>query len=276
MTDAVVDKTGEDAIVVAPTKGHVMDVASSTLAVELPCGYVDAAGAVHRELVVAEMSGEEEDLLAGKGPVLQRLNQIILNCTRRLGAVEGRAALSPAISSLTAADRMVAFLALRRVSLGDFYEVKVKCPASECKEDVRYTLNLAEVEIRAMADPTKREFVSPLASKRTVKWHIMTSTDEEWLSERGKKRENVLSLALLARVDSIDGVALDREKKGYAAALAVVKALPLADRNEIRREFEKYEGHVDTKVEFKCPSCGFEWKDELNIGQPSFFFPSDR
>ncbi len=271
MTDAVQTEKKEQEIV--QTKGHVMDVASSVLAVELPCGYVDPEGAVQQELVVAEMTGYEEDLLAGKGPILQRLNQIILNCTRRLGTIEDRGLLNKAVSALTASDRMVALLAIRRVSLGDLYEVKLQCPNTDCKEEVRYTLNLADVEVKAMADPTKRVFEHTLSSGRQVTWHVMTSADEEWLTRAGKKREDVLTLALLSRVDMVEDQAIDRAKD-YKAAMARLKALSTRDRNEIRSLFEQCEGHVDTVVDFSCPSCQHEWRDELSLGQASFFFPS--
>jgi hypothetical protein len=220
------------------------------------------------------MTGYEEDLLAGKGPVLPRLNQIILNCTRRVGAMDDRAAISRAVNGMTASDRMVAFLAIRRVSLGDFYDVKVQCPNPDCKEDVRYSLNLADVEIHAMEDPTQRVFEHPLPSGRVVQWHIMSSTDEEWLTSKTKKaKEDVLTLGLLARVDAINGEPISREKD-LRAAMALLKALPTRERNAIRALFEKYEGHVDTNVDFLCPSCQHEWRAELNLGQPSFFFPS--
>jgi hypothetical protein len=268
------DETQVEIKDVALTKGHMMDVGASALAVELPCGYLDDAGVVHRDLVVTEMTGYEEDLLAGKGPVLPRLNQIIANCTKRIGSVEDRAGISQAVSTLTASDRMMALLSIRRVSLGDFYDVKVQCPNSECKEEVRYALNLAEVETHAMEDPTVRAFDHTLKSGKAVKWHIMSSTDEEWLTTKTKKKEDVLTLGLLARVDSIDGVAVNREEKHLRVAMAALKALPTRDRNEIRELFEKYEGHVDTNVDFSCPSCQHEWKAELSLGQPSFFFPS--
>jgi hypothetical protein len=259
---------------IVTTKGHVMDVAPSALVVELPCGYIDENGVVHRELVVSEMTGHEEDLLAGKGPVLPRLNQIICNCARRLGTIENRSDLGKAAGGLTASDRMVALLAIRRVSLGDFYDVKVRCPNPDCREESRYSLNLAEVEIRAMDDPTKREFEHRLKSGKVVRWHIMSSTDEEWLTTKTKKaKEDVLTLGLLARVDSLDGEPVQRDKKDHVA-MSRMKALPTRDRNEIRSLFEKYEGHVDTHVDFSCPSCQHEWRDELSLGQPSFFFPS--
>jgi hypothetical protein len=264
----------EETTTLAKTKGHLMDVSAGMLAVELPCGYLDSSGIVHRDLVVGEMTGYEEDLLAGKGPILPRLNQIIMNCTRRIGGFEDRSQIGAAVNGLTASDRMVAFLAIRRVSLGDFYDVKVQCPNPDCREDMRYALNLADVEIHAMEDPTQRVFEHTLKSGRVVSWHIMSSTDEEWLTTKTKKsKDDVLTLGIMARVDEINGVPINREKD-IVGAMALLKALPTRDRNDIRSLFEKHEGHVDTNVDFSCPSCEHEWKAELNLGQPSFFFPS--
>ncbi|MFA4971281.1 MAG: hypothetical protein WC683_01625 [bacterium] len=249
------------------------DIRPTVLTVELPCGYLDREGSVHSELVVGEMTGYEEDLLTAKGPVLQRLNQIILNCTHRLGNIDDRAALNAAVAALTASDRMVALLAIRRVSLGDQYEVKVQCPSPECRDEVRYTLDLAQVEIRPMQDRTQRVWEHTLSSGRVVRWHVMTAADEEWLSAKGKRKEDTLTLGLLTRVEAIDGVPVERDRK-HKEAMACLKGLPTRDRNEIRALFEQYEGHVDTVVDFACPSCQHEWRDDLNLGQPSFFFPS--
>lgn len=270
------DKIETDAI-----KAHHMDVGAGVLTVELPCGYLDAEQKLHDTITVGEMTGHDEDIIAGKGPVVPRLNQVILNCTKRLGEIDDRREINRGVVELTAADRMAALMAIRRVSLGDFYDVKIECPNKECKRQSRFSLNLADVDIIKMADPMVRSFEDELFSGRIVNWHILSANDEAWLTEKQKKKVDVITIGMLARIDSItdmDGnpMVLERvSKKGYRIALNIVKSLGIRERGEIRKLFEKKEGSVDTDVEFTCPECRHEWAADLDMGQLGFFFPSD-
>lgn len=266
-------------IVAEKTKGHHMDVGPGVLSVELPCGYIDSDGVLHREMAVREMTGHEEDIIAGKGPIVTRLNHVITNCTKQFGDIAERKDIAKAVSCLTAQDKMAVLIAIRRVSLGDFYDVTLNCPRDKCGESSHFTLDLSELEIIKMRDPMKRDREDELSTGRIISWHIMSAEDEGWLTKRQKKKEDILTLAMLARVDAIDGEKLVRgdgsakSKKQYESALMALKNLTIRERSEIRELFRKEEGHVDTEVEFECPSCGYAWKAEMDITQNSFFFP---
>jgi len=265
------------------TKGHHMDVGPGVISVELPCGFIDSEGTLHDTLTVGEMTGYEEDILAGKGPIVPRLNQIIANCTKRFGAMDDRREIGMAVTRMAAPDRLAALIAIRRVSLGDYYDVKVECPS--CREQSRFSLNLAQIDILRMKDQMQRDREDALSTNRRIRWHVMSAADEEWLSKRTKRKEDVLTLAMLARVDAVeidqegDGkyafYEIDREGKGFKKALAALKSLSIRERNDIRRLFDEHEGSVDTEVEFDCPACQYEWKSEMDVGQAGFFFPSD-
>lgn len=259
------------------TKGHMMDVGAGTFSVDLPCGYIDSEGRLHRTMLVGEMTGYEEDILAGKGEAIPRINKVISNCTKKIGDIEDRKDIVRAVAFLTASDRMAALIAIRRVSLGDFYDVKVRCPREKCGVESRFNLNLGDIELMMMENPTKREFVDTLKSGRVVQWHIMSAHDEEWLTTKQKKKEDLLTLNLLARVDKIDDeniAKLRDDKKTYPEALKALKRLSISERNEIRSLFDEAEGSVETEVDFECPECGFQWKADMDVGQPSFFFHS--
>lgn len=263
----------EAKIETAKGKRHYMDVGPGALAVDLPCGYIDPDGKHHQTLVVTEMTGYEEDILAGKGPIVPRLNHIISNCTKQFGDISKKATIRMAVAELTAIDRMAALITIRRVSLGDAYDVKVTCPSSDCKEISNFSLDLSEVEMIEMPNQLERVTESTLASGKIVKWHIMTAKDEEWLTKKQKRKEDMLTLAMMSRVDAIDDYDLGREQN-YKTVLAKLKSLTMKERTEIRELFEGAEGKVDTDVEFECPVCGYEWKADMDVGQASFFFPS--
>lgn len=276
-----------DGAIVAPTeeavekveserhKGHMLDVAPGHLAVELPCGYI-RDDKVHTVAVVREMTGYEEDLLAARGPVVPRLNKIISNCMVKIGEIEERAGIRDAVAQLTANDRMAIMIGVRRVSLGDFYDPTVSCPS--CKAESKHSLDLSEMEVFSMPDRMLRERESEIMGSngkaKTIKWHVMRSEDEEWLTKRQKKnKEDVLTLNLLSRVDAVDDVQVEREKN-FRKAVEILKSLSIRERGELRETFKGEEGYVDIEAEFECPECGHEWKADMDVGQPAFFFPS--
>lgn len=261
----------KDAITAEKTKGHMLDVAPGCLAIELPAGYIYKGGELHTQAVVREMRGHEEDILAGKGSIVARLNLVIGNCLEGLGEITDRTLLREAATKLTAQDRMAVLLAIRRVSLGDFYDCKITCP--ECKVAQHVTLNLAEIEIVPMPDRMVRDRENKLPSGKKVKWHVIKTEDEEWLTTQKKKKQDQLTLGLLSRVDSVDDEKLDRARE-YGKAVKVLKDLSIRDRAELRRLFDHEEGSIDTKVEYFCEECNHEWEGNMDVGQANFFFPS--
>ncbi len=255
---------------------ELLDVSSATLSGELPCGFLDESGRVHQTFIVTEMTGEEEDLLAGTGPVVPRLNRVILNCLRQLGDIDDRSKLSNAVENLVASDRMYLLIAIRRASLGNRYVVKITC--SSCSAQNTAAIDLAGLEVKSMPDPSKREFSDTMPSGSTVKWHVLNGKDEVWLTKHAKSKQDRMTLAMLTRIDSITGVngqsvVIDRNKD-LNAAIANLKKMSLRDRTFMRSLFEQREGTIDTEIEYTCPSCGAAFKGELDI-QQSFFFPQE-
>lgn len=227
------------------------------------------------DFVVQEMTGAEEDLLAGKGNLMARLNQVIINCTVSIGPLVERAAIAEVVRRLTAVDRMILLISLRRASLGDDYRVKYSCPA--CQASNNASVNLAGLEV-TQATTGANTHETTLASGRVVKWHTMTGIDEDWLQEQQKRqdktgRADILTLAMLTRVDMVDGEALNRARD-LNGALKALKALRLSERNELRAIFQSSEGAIDTEVEYACSTCGHEFSADLDVGQAGFFFPS--
>lgn len=269
-----------------PTKDHYMDMGPGFLAAGIPCGFIDGEGKLHDTITVGEMTGYEEDILAGKGPIVPRLNQIISNCTRRFGTLTTKHEIVGAVSEMTAADRLAALIAIRRVSLGDLYHVKMPCPHKECNAVSRFTLDLSVIDIIQMGDQLIRSRKDEFGEEKFVSWHIMSAEDEVWLSGKRKRKEDVITLAMLSRIDAIDipddkgGLlhqSLDRkDKDGHRIALKILKALSIRERNKIRALFREHEGSVETEIEFECPACQHEWSADMDVGQSGFFFPSDK
>ena len=252
---------------------EIVEPRSGVVSGTLTCGWLDERNQLHQTFVVREMTGVEEDLLAGKGSVLPRLNRVIANCLDSIGEVTDKAVISRAVDGLTATDRMLLLVSIRRASLGDEYDTRIKCPS--CSKESNITVNLANLETRRVADPTQRRITTTLSTGLVVQWHIMTGQDEDWLQglrKRPQTDNDLLTLALLSRVDAVGDTVLNRVTN-LPSATALLKGLRSRERNELRNLFSETEGFVDTNVEYECPACNAEFRGDLDVAQTGFFFP---
>ena len=239
---------------------------------ELPCGHLDKAGNLHKDIVLREIKGDEEDLLGNSQVSSQKkINELLTRCTLRIGPYTDRGEISQIVLDLTVGDRAYMIFAIRRISLGDEYPFKDECP--ECGAENLYIANLSELAPKEMPNPLKRSFDRVLPSGKTVKFHPMTGRDEDRLSKidkgyvaKGKNNKtDTLSLAILMRLDALDNA---------IPTLESVKDLGIRDRNFLRDEFEENEGGLNTEDELECPKCEHIFKRDVDISQQGFFFPS--
>ncbi len=253
---------------------HHLDAKSSVQVFTLPIGLVMPDGALLRDAMVREMTGVEEEILASKGKVTPRLNRVIANCLIEIG---GQKATLAMVKGLTMLDRMFLLIAIRRVSLGDSYEVKLKCPNTACLTDGTYRIDLGGLATTTPEDPRQRQHVLTTPSGTRIDWHTMNGEDEEWLEAMRAKLngEGLPTLAMLARIDAIDGEPLPRDNgPDVKRSLSRLVSLSLRDRNAFRHAHATSEGDMDTEVEFACATCGFEFKAEMEVAAAGFFFPS--
>lgn len=233
---------------------------------ELPCGFVDSAGALHTEIALRELTGAEEDLLASKQMApFKKYNELLVRCTQRIGTITDRGQISAAVKGLPIGDRLFLLFAIRRVSIGDEYTFRETCPSEGCKSSERYTVHLSELEIKKMPEPAKRIYDARLPSGITVRFRISTGVDEERaMGIETKAEDAALSKGILMRLELLDGVPPE---------LQAVKNMKWRDRLALREEWNKVEGGVDTEVDMTCPACGHEFKKDIEVTS-SFFFPS--
>ncbi|RLI53179.1 MAG: hypothetical protein DRP09_16355, partial [Candidatus Thorarchaeota archaeon] len=215
-------------------KSHIMDEDSPIVTGEFSAGYVDGDGKVHDSFVVREMTGDEEDLLTAGGPVMVRLNRIVFNCLKEVGSVVDKNVLKDIVDKLNAVDRTIALLQIRRVTVGNFFDVEIECSNKKCKEVTPFSIDLRDIELWKMPDPEVRNFTEVLRrSKKTVDWHVMMGDDEEWVSQYPGRKDIRMSLAILARVDKIDGEKLlssrdpRKTKKEFRKAISALRGLPM-------------------------------------------------
>ena len=127
-------------------------------------------------------------------------------------------------------------------------------------------MDLSEFESKPMPNPEIRNYDLTLPkAKHKVRMKVLTGRGEEAISTAAQKGKDVISTAILARIESIND---------KPATINDLKELPLADRNFLRSSWEENEGGVDTSMQLTCASCNHDYETELDISQPGFFNPS--
>jgi hypothetical protein len=257
---------------------------------ELPNAICTDSGQWVREVELAEMTGEEEDILAdqtrmvGKGKLAkradQRMTEILSRCTVRLGdwrRPDGKDRFNAptfffkAWENAYTNDRAFAIIKLRQVSLGDILTVEETCPACG-KELKRVEVNLNDLKANPIdfeiACKTHRKVTLP-KSKDVVTWRAFTGRDELLLEEiQSSRKSDMLSAVLQARITEVNGVP-------PSDVLEYVKRLSQLDRRFFSKHIDDAEGGLDTSLQIGCDGCGHEFERAVNIGNKSFFFPSE-
>lgn len=244
---------------------HLENAQTSVDGFDLPSGYLDEDGNVHKYIMMREITGEEEDILASRKMLIhKRLQMILERCTEGFGNLH-KSDISKAIKKLPIVDRLLMLIKLRAISLGEMYSFETTCPQAACQMKSRMSVNLNEIEARGILDPKKRHFEVTLPkSKLKVRWAIMDGTGEDKLAGMQQSKDSA-SLMILGRLLEIGTEPPTIDK---------IKSLPMADRDFLRGEFQQHEGSLDDKIEIDCPFCGEHYETEIDIGQPSFFFPA--
>lgn len=268
------------------TASQVQEPKSSIGVFELPCGYLDAAGVLHREVLLSEITGREEDMLANdKVPAQRKMGQLLIACIQRLGSLTDKKDIAAAVPELLVGDRVFLLLAVRRVSLGDEYPYRDKCP--ECEKESLMNIDLSTLDIIKMPNPKQHIYDAQMPSRaackawantgevpepekskptgRMVRFRMMKGKDEEQVGKVSGK-EDAISKLLQIRVELLDG---------KPPEVSDFQSMTMAERLYMRDGlFRQQDGGVETTLEVECPLCGAEYERELEIGQTGFFFPS--
>lgn len=256
---------GETAPVIQPLSD---DAKPAVDGFQLPTGYLDGNGEVHTDVVLSELSGEDEDLLtARKMSMPLRMQKIMENRIESIGSYrKGCPDWSNIVRSLVATDRVFLMIKIRIISLGHLFSFKSKCTDEDCGNYSSQTVSLNDFNIKGLPDPTKRAWSGTLPnSKFTYSAKVQTGREESKI-DKIKNQKDLLSLAMMARLTELN----DKSP----VTLDMLKRLGFADRQFLRDEFQKHEGDIDNDVDVECPHCGYEYKTTIDIGDVSFFFPS--
>jgi hypothetical protein len=242
---------------------------------ELPVGYTDEAGRVHRSALLRKMTGREEMLLADRklrqnGGRL--VTELLASCVRRLGELEP--VPRDVVSRLCSPDRNYLLVELRKITFGTTMETVYDCPA--CGEANRSLEDLDELAVRRVDGEGARDVVVELddgysdgdgALYTTMVFRLPTGGDEERVAGTLKANASEGMSALLSRC--LVAVGDMPQPRREALGTKIMTDLTLADRARIDRAFRRDMPGVDLLRELECESCGRRF--ERNLDLSSFF-----
>ncbi len=236
--------------------------------------YEDENGQKHRLHIVTmnEMTGDEEDILMNKKiDVIRRFNLILSNCMERIGDGEGfyitdKREFPSIVDKLCNPDKKALLIFLRIISVPEQHRFTFITNCPSCRSEVRKTSDLSKLKRVPMKDPMERIYDVKLYSGDHARCTVLNGPRERIAESAAGKGESLATASLLARVLEING---------QPANIGMLKSLRLRDRNKLRDEFTAHEGDIDTTDEATCQKCGATFDIDIDIFQPSFFFPSE-
>ncbi len=174
------------------------------------------------------------------------------------------------------ADRFFALTRIRAATYGDEYNFTLNC--GECRQLIEWTLNLADLPVKKIPTDSLdifkagNDFTSTVVAEgkeHTIHFGLQTGEGELQASRLMEKNQTQLIVAALcSRIKSIDGVD-NRDRVKF------VEELDMGQLLELREEFDKVDGGVETGIEIDCDKCGHRMEVELPLGA-EFFVPKKR
>jgi hypothetical protein len=251
----------------------VQDEVKSPISTEELLAGVVYDNKIYDKVVIREMGGEEEDILADKkGSASEKITKVLASVITSLEASDGsilthddksHGVIHKLVKGMTIGDRLYLFIRLRVLSLGNIFMMEFNSPFAD--EKFRAVVNLDELEAKKLEDKAQRTREFALKTGQKVVIRLATGDDEDVLG-RVEDSKSRATFSLLQRIDSIDGVKPTSEQ---------LKKMSTANRNIIRTELLKFDVGVDTSITVQDPTTKKDFQQELGIEQPDFFFPSE-
>lgn len=242
-----------------------------TIAGQLPGGYVDRGGEVHRKVELKPLTGMEEELLAAsrQQESASLVTVVLSRCIQRIGAISPVS--EELVRNLLVADRQYLLLKLREATFGDRVRANIFCPWPECGKRVAINFSINDIPIRESEDkgPAYKMILSPeIAGElgeedRQITFRLPNGADQEAISPLLAENEALALVKLLGRcVQRIGCLANPGED--------VISQLLPAARLAIEQQMEKVAPKMELNMDVRCHECDREFMVPFDLHR--FFF----
>lgn len=256
----------EAATAAAPTRGP------AGFEFDLPIGYVDEDGRVHRTAVLRKMTGRDEAIMAdrrNRNSAARMISELLSSCLVRLGDIE-RPPLRVA-QGFYSADRYYLLLKLREITFGPQLDATYACPT--CRESVALVEEIPELSVtRLPAGELPEDIVVELEDGyvdregelyTTMVFRYPKGSDEEKIAVSTRENASRGKNALMARCL----VALGDMPKERIETLgtSIFNDLTLGDRALIDSVLNEGGPGVDMSRTVTCLGCGRDYEVTLDL-----------
>jgi hypothetical protein len=233
---------------------------------ELPIGYVDSEGTLHKTVRLTEMTGEVDEAL-GDAKIRTNSGKMLTEAIN--GVVVGIGSMKKVkkddIRNLYNVDRDFILLMNHKVSVGDEIEWTEECERCGKKHDISIDIDNIPVHYMTEAEPKILEFELPVGIKNAegkVFKKIKVSLPKGTLQERifpvlqGNPRQ-AITYILAETVEEIEGL----EHYNFET----FKKMTKKDRTFIARELNKIELGPNLTPEVICANCGENYETTIPV-----------
>lgn len=238
----------------------------------LPGGVLDSRGQCFQTVIVRQLTGRDEELLADRR-YRNAAQQVTDFLTQVLLEVPGldKPVSKQLVAEMLIGDRDYLLLRLRQISLGDEVEQVLKCAAPACgkKADVQFLISELPVRrVNAVQPWYEFELSRPARQDDPNSAHVVlrlpTGLDSEAVLDCRDVNPALANTKLFARIVKRLG------RTGLSEAEA--RDLPLYTRQEITAFVNQVTPGPELKIEIQCPHCGADMSYPFDLY--SFFLPS--
>lgn len=250
-----------------------------TFEFELPIGYVDADGKVHKTAALRKMTGRDEALLSDKknrNSGARLITELVGSCLVRLGTID-----KPGVKiaqALYSADRHFLLLKLREITFGAEMQGTYSCPtchtASVTEEDLS-ALDVVKLPDGDLPDDVVVELEDGYLERsgeeyRTLVFRLSTGADEEKVAPIIRENPSHGKNALMARC--LKAVGDMPRARAEVLGTSIFNDLTMKDRALIDRALNNGGPGVKLRREIDCSSCGRHFSASLDFS--NFLAPS--
>ena len=121
------------------------DAAKSEYTFELPKGYVDEKGQVHREITMREITGADQEAMLNqqhRNNPAKMLTALLARVITKLGTLEGRQVDTSVTANMLKSDRDFLILKLKEIDSGPEMDIDVECP--DCGKKFKAMLDISD------------------------------------------------------------------------------------------------------------------------------------
>jgi hypothetical protein len=239
---------------------------------ELPGGVLDSRGQCFKTVIVRQLTGRDEELLADRRykNAAQQVSEFLAQVLAEVPGLD-KPVSKELVSEMLIGDRDYLLLRLRQICLGDQVEQVMRCPAPACgqKADVEFLISELPVRrVKTVQPVYEFDLSEPLRKDDPRSGHVAlrlpTGLDLEAILDCKDVNPAMANTKLFARVVK----KLGREPLSEAAA----RELPMRARQEITAFLKTITPGPELKVEIQCPHCGVDMSYPFDLY--GFFLPN--